>query len=270
MRELIDAFMAENKIKYYGVLDYADCTVTAERIMKREGFVPMSVIVYLLPYYAGEAENLSVYAASLDYHKKLGEIGEGLIARLKATRPDLGAKSYGDHSPIDEVTAAASLGLGVLGEHTLLINPEYGSYVFIGDVITDIPPEELGAEKPSERERCISCGACAKVCPSGILRGECDACLSGITQRKGELTEDEIAMMMRVGTVWGCDECQRVCPMNKGARPTELDYFYEDRITRLDKEALDGMTDEELKGRAFGWRGRGVLLRNLAYLYPEE
>ena len=117
-----------------------------------------------------------------------------------------------------------------------------------------------------DADTCISCGACRRACPTGCLRGEGESCLSAITQRKGELTEEEAEMMRKFNTVWGCDLCQSSCPHNIKPKVTPLRFFHEDRITRLTRERLDGMSKEEFNARAFAWRGRKTVERNLAIL----
>jgi epoxyqueuosine reductase len=201
--ELIKKVLNEHAIEYFAVLSYSDLRETSTRIRERSGFDPKTAIIYLLPYYGGECSNLSGYAASRDYHIAIKEIGESLIASLKERFPHCNARSFGDHSPIDERHAAAIGGLGIMGDNALLINEKYGSYVFIGDVVTDIPPEQLGTVTPLEPRACMHCSACKDVCPTGILRGECCTCLSAITQRKGELTTDEAELMRKFNTVWG-------------------------------------------------------------------
>lgn len=250
-------------IEYFAVLSYTDCIETEKRIMDRESFAPKSVIVYLIPYYSGETVNLSRYAASLDYHLLLDEINSGLSSVIKEHFPNASMRGYGDHSPIHERHAALIAGLGIAGENGLIINEKYGSYVFIGDMVTDIEPHLLGAISPYEIKRCIGCGKCRDGCPTGILRGEGQDCLSAITQRKGELGDDEIILMRRFNTVWGCDECQMVCPYNLNAKLTPIEFFYRDRISYLSREVLDNMTDEQFSLRAFAWRKRKTIERNL-------
>ena len=253
-------------IEYFSVLDYRDCVEYAPRIMKRESFTPRSVIMYLLPYYTGECGNISRYAASLDYHIAISEVNSRIAEYLSSTFPDASYRGYGDHSPIDERHAALVSGLGILGLSGLLINEKYGTYVFIGDVITDIEPELIGAVRPREITKCNGCGACLAACPTGILREESCDCLSAITQRKGSLTPDEEALMRRYNTAWGCDECQCVCPYNGSPVPTPMEFFHRERLASLDRGILDGMDDETFSRRAFAWRGRAVLERNLAVL----
>lgn len=270
MKDKLKKYFSRVGVEYFATLAYSDCRVTGERIIGREGFEPKSVIVYLVPYYTGKTENLSVYAASLDYHLILGEIGEGVIRTLSEDYPNAKMKSYGDHSPIDERSAALISGLGIIGDNGLLINEKYGSYIFIGDVVTDIPPECLSSTPPMEVKRCRSCGTCTAACPTGILRGEGDDCLSAITQRKGELADCEVALMKKYNTVWGCDVCQSVCPYNASAALTPIEFFYIDRIPSLTRDILDSMSDEEFARRAFAWRKRKTIERNLDLLYGEN
>ncbi len=266
LKEMVKEYLASVGIEYFSVLKYSDCRQTNGRIIERENFEPKSIIIYLLPYYAGESENLSIYSSSLDYHIKIKEINDGLSAKIKEICPSAGIRGYGDHSPIDERHAALIGGLGIAGDNGLIINEKYGSYVFIGDIVTDIDPDLLLASEPTEIKRCIGCGDCKRACPTGILRGEGDDCLSAITQRKGELTEAECQLMRKYNTLWGCDLCQNSCPYNQNPQKTPVKFFHEDRIPRLTREILDSMSDEEFSRRAFAWRKRKTVERNLDIL----
>lgn len=265
--DFLEKFFAKEKIEYYSVLAYSDCRESSPGIIKRENFTPKSVVIFLIPYYAGETENLSRYSAALDYHLFIRGINERLTDEIKAAFPTARVKGYGDHSPIDERKAALVGGLGILGKNGLLINEKYGSYVFIADLVTDIPPEELGAIAPLPVSTCSGCGACLAACPTGILRAEGEDCLSAITQKKGELSEAEAELMRKYNTAWGCDLCQSSCPHNANPVPTPLGFFHESRVELLTKAALDSMTDEEFSLRAFAWRGRKTVERNLDILF---
>ena len=267
---LIKSLFSELSIEYYSVLDYKDVRQTGEHIMRRAGFEPRSVIVYLIPYYGGECKNISRYAASLDYHIAARELGTKIIDGLKREFPKMQGAAFGDHSPIDERHAALISGLGIIGDNGLIITEKYGSYVFIGDVVTDIPPEALCAVFPKEIKRCESCGKCKSACPTGILRSEGEDCLSAITQRKGELSKSEAELMRKYNTAWGCDICQQVCPHNREPEITPIEFFLKDRITELSAESLSSLTDDALKKRAFGWRGRAVLERNVEILKDKK
>lgn len=264
---MLNEIFENDGIEYFSVVDYNECKSINPRLEAKMSFVPKSVIVFLLPYYSGECENISRYAASLDYHIIIGEITSRIIEKLKKTYPVSSFVGFGDHSPIDERDCALKGRLGFIGDNGLIINEKYGSYVFLGDIICDIPKEELLAgfqltEKAIARE-CCHCGECRKACPTGILRGEGSDCLSAITQRKGTLNSEEIDLMRKYNTVWGCDICQSNCPYNKNPRKTPIEIFYRDRIQRLDMSLLNAMSDDEFKRRAFAWRGREVVERNI-------
>lgn len=266
----IDEFFEAEKIEYYSVLSYSDCKVIRDDIMAREDFVPRSVIVFLIPYYSGEAVNISRYAAAKDYHLFVRKITDKLSAFLKECYPASKSKGYGDHSPIDERHAALIGGLGVLGENQLLINEKYGSYVFIAELITDIDPCELSADTPKKIKSCESCGKCSRACPTGKLCGNAAVCLSEITQKKGELSASEAELMRKINTVWGCDECQTVCPHNENPKITPISFFQEDVICELTEELLLSMDKKAFSERAFSWRGRKTVERNLKILANEK
>ena len=266
---MLKDFFSREGIEYFAVLDYKNCIEISSPIIEREDFSPRSVILFLLPYYTGETENISRYAASLDYHLAIREVGELLQCHLHSIYPSARMKIFGDHSPIAERHAALIGGLGIAGDSGLLINEKYGTYVFIGDMITDIPAQELGETPLCPITPCHHCGACRKACPTGILRGEGEDCLSAITQKKGDLTEKEQSLMTKHNTAWGCDLCQTSCPYNRNPKKTPLEFFYRDRIDRLDRSTLDGMSKDDFKKRAFAWRGRKTVERNLSILYPE-
>ncbi len=270
MKEKLNEFFEKLNIEYFGVLKYSDCQQISERIISRAGFVPKSVILYLVPYYTGDTDNISRYASSLDYHIVLREINEKLERYLSAEFKNSVFKGYGDHSPIDERRAALDLGLGILGESGLLLNEKYGSYIFIGDLVTDIDPEILGAVTPMPMLKCEGCGLCKKACPTGILRDGGGECLSWITQKKGELSKEEQLLMQKYNTAWGCDICQSACPHNKNPKKTPMEFFYRDRIERLTRNIVDAMDKESFEKRAFAWRGRKTVERNIEILEKQE
>jgi epoxyqueuosine reductase len=267
---MLKDFFAREAIEYFAVLDYKNCIEISAPIIEREDFTPKSVILFLMPYYTGETENISRYAASLDYHLAIREVGERLRGHLMTKFPFAKMKIFGDHSPIAERHAALISGLGIAGDSGLLINEKYGTYVFIGDMITDISADALGETPLASISLCHHCGACKRACPTGILCGEGNDCLSAITQKKGELCEEERSLMKKYNTAWGCDLCQTSCPYNRNPIKTPLEFFYRDRINRLDRPTLDAMTKEDFKKRAFAWRGRKTVERNLAILDGEE
>ena len=262
-------FEAEN-IEYFAFIPYSECRVSSPGIVAKCEFVPKCAIVYLLPYYTGETVNISRYCASLDYHVAIREIGGRIINALKQRFPTASFASFGDHSPIDERHAALIAGIGILGDNGLIINEKYGSYVFIADILTDLPPDAFGEFRICDAKKCEGCGACKAACPTAILRAEGKDCLSAVTQRKGELSESEKALMRKYNTAWGCDVCQSVCPHNSRPVLTPIEFFYRDRIVALTPELISNMNREEFSARAFSWRGRATVERNLSVLFSER
>lgn len=273
----LDAVFASEGITQYAAIPFSACRVTLPRLLERDpDFIPRTVLLYLVPYYAGPTENLSLYAASRDYHLFFRSFGEKLVGYLQTVFPDGGFRSYGDHSPIAECDAAAKAGLGVIGRNGLLINPKYASLVFIGDVVTDVPPEDFPACRDAQAvSYCENCGACAAACPTGILAGKGALCLSAVTQKKGDLTPEETELILSHGSAWGCDLCQTSCPhvrraIKSGDALTPVDFFKADRTPRLTYDRIAAMPDDEFNSRAYAWRGRKTLLRNLALLEGRE
>lgn len=225
-----------------------------------------SVIVYLFPYYLGEKYyeglNISKYAVPEDYHIMASAYLNSAAQSLKHEHPEYTFECFCDNSPLNEVKAAVLAGLGVKGENSLLINEEYGSFCFIGEIVTDMP---LKANDYKARE-CLKCMKCKALCPvNAIIEGKVQkkSCLSDITQRKGELTSEEKEIIARCGTAWGCDVCQDVCPMNKGIKVTPLKEFY---LTAKAHRA----PGESIENSAFSWRGEKVINRNLEILYCQD
>ncbi len=253
-------------IECFGALSIADVAVIRAPLLEKEDFSARSVLLFLVPYYAGEAVNLSRYAAAKDYHLFMKALFLRIIDGIREKYPAVRAKGFADHSPIDERTAAMRAGLGVLGDNGLLIHEKYGSYVFIGEIFTDLLPEELFAKPARQMRTCEHCGLCKSLCPTGILRGESELCLSAITQKKGDLSDMEIGLIRKYNTAWGCDECQRSCPHNRSPLPSPIPFFHEDRIPWLTKEILGAMGKNAFSERAFAWRGRKTVERNLDIL----
>ena len=220
--------------------------------------VLIAAFPYLLPPALYEGRNLSRYAAVTDYHAVALARLETACVNLRALYPGASFAAFADNSPIPEVGAACAAGLGRRGDNGLLITEAYGSYVFLGEIVTDLP---LPGEAQPVRG-CLHCGRCAAACPAqsispqGVDRARC---LSAVTQRKGALTPEEAALLRACGCAWGCDICQEVCPLNRDAAVAPLPEF-------LEAPCAAAAPGCDLTGRAFAWRGRAVIERNLAIL----
>ena len=204
---------------------------------------------------------VSLYARGADYHQVLRQRLESVAAELSRRYPGCRFDFYADVSPFPEVYAAALAGLGKLGKNGLLIVPGAGSYVFLGFLATDAElPETVGEIVP-----CVGCGACKKACPGGALGETLDQnrCLSAITQMRGELTEEQTALVKQGGMLWGCDRCQLVCPENQGRTVPPLPEFLPlPDPTAEDLQLSDRAFRKAFAGRAFTWRGVQPLRRN--------
>lgn len=225
-----------------------------------------SVLVCLFPYYTGEhtERNISRYAMVTDYHMIAGEYLKRFCEALREVFPQNQFEPFTDNSPIREVSAAFHAGLGRRGKNGLILHPKYGSYVFIGEVVTDLV---LKPDQPLNPGECIGCGKCQNVCPQGALQSDGSVCLercrSHITQKKSELTDWEIGQIQDGRLIWGCDICNDVCPMNQEAKVlTPVPEFLESAVAVLDAQIAERL----LKTRAYNYRGKKTILRNIQLL----
>lgn len=209
-----------------------------------------SIIMAAFPYKVVEQkpQNISRYAAIKDYHIVVKDLLEKAKAKLDATFPDNKFEIFLDNSPIPEVAAANHCGLGVLGKNGLLINKKYGSYVFLGEIVTDL---EIEADKGGEK--CLDCGRCISLCPTNMCK---ENCLSSVNQQKKALNDTQIEQIRQSGCVWGCDICSEVCPLNKNAELTYIEEFLNSYRERY-------VSGEDTNERAYMWRGKEVIERNI-------
>ncbi len=268
-REHILNILQNEAITECGVLPLSSCQIVNPRLFDRIPFKAQSAILFLIPYYTGKGENLSAYAVSEDYHFYTKGLFERICPLLEKAYEGESFCGFSDHSPIDERDAVLRAGLAMKGDHRLLIHDVYGSFFFVGELFTTMSAESLGYDGDREVRECLHCGACQKACPTGTLRSADRVCLSALTQKKGTLSEEEREIIRRNGTAWGCDACQNVCPYNKG-KITPISFFHRERILHLDREKILSMDEDAFSRRAFAWRGKQTVLRNLDILAEGE
>lgn len=180
-----------------------------------------SVIVVGMNYYPGDHEDneglVARYAWGDDYHELMGERLEKLAGKISGE-----SKWYVDTGAIFERYFAVKAGLGFIGKNTCLITKDFGSWVFLGVILTTA---ELEPDEPMAGVSCGDCRKCVEACPTGALSEgciDCRKCVSYLTiEKKGDFTPEEAAMVSCQGFRFGCDACQEVCPHNKRAKKTE-------------------------------------------------
>jgi epoxyqueuosine reductase len=172
----------------------------------------------------GSAAYVSRYALGRDYHKVLRARLQKLCDRIAGAVGPFGHRVFTDSAPVLEKALARNAGLGWIGKHTNLIDSQAGSYFFLGEIYLDLG---LPVDEPASAH-CGTCSACLPACPTGAIvapyRLDARRCISYLTiELKGAIpTEFRRAIGNRI---YGCDDCQLVCPWNKFARPTgEKDF----------------------------------------------
>lgn len=228
-----------------------------------------SIIVCAFPYHIDDEKesNLSRYCRGLDYHIVAKELLQKVCDYLDENIEGFEYKIFVDNGPLVDRELAYLSGIGYFGINNNIITDKYGSYVFIGYIINNY---EFSLDKPLDKE-CMKCGKCVKYCPGNALLGNYDMnprkCLSYITQKKEELSLEEVRVIKSSGKIFGCDICQEVCPHNKNIKETHIEEFMKDLILNLDYEEIDEISNKEFKrrygNRAFSWRGKKIIKRNI-------
>ncbi len=192
------------------------------------------------------------YALGRDYHKTLRQRLERLATRIAEAGQEHGYRVFVDSAPVMEKPLAQSAGLGWIGKHTNLINRGAGSWFLLGEIYTDLP---LPADEPAT-DHCGSCHACLDVCPTGAIIApyvlDARRCISYFTiESRGPIPE---AFRKPMGNrIFGCDDCQLVCPWNKFARPgTEPDFAPRHGLDAEQLPALFAWTETEWSDRTTG------------------
>ncbi len=209
---------------------------------------------------------LSRYCRGLDYHHILKDRIQQLAAWLETRAPGHRHVAYVDTGPPLERAVAERAGIGKFGKHTNLITREYGTWVFLGELLTTLP---LPPDEP-QVPACGACTLCIDACPTGALtewRLDANRCLSYITQMKGIIPAEYREVMGN--RLFGCDDCQDACPYNRRARPSrhpefaplpELDGGHPDLLKLM--AMTKGDFRRWFEPTAAGWRGKTTIQRN--------
>jgi len=181
------------------------------------------------------------YALGRDYHKLMRARLQKLADRIETEIGPFGYRAFADSAPVLEKALARNAGLGWIGKHTLLLDRDAGSWFFLGELYTDLP---LPVDAPST-EHCGTCTRCIEVCPTQAITGprQLDArrCIAYLTIELKEAIPEDLRPLIG-NRIFGCDDCQLVCPWNKFAQPTREEDF-------APRHGLDGAKLTEL----FAW-----------------
>ena len=188
---------------------------------------------------------ISHYARGRDYHKLIRKRLETLARKITTKTYRHGYRAFTDSAPILERALAEKAGIGWIGKNTMLINKSAGSWFFLGELFTDIP---LPIDEPTT-SNCGSCSACIEACPTNAFVGpnilDATRCISYLTiESRGAIPEQ---FRNAIGNrIFGCDDCQLVCPWNKFSKPTtEKDFSPRYKMDNIELIDLFTWTEEE-------------------------
>ena len=211
---------------------------------------------------------MSVYARGRDYHKVMRSRLQTLSEKIAAQVEQLGHRVFTDSAPVLEAELAARSGQGWRGKHTLLLNREAGSMFFLGEIYVDLA---LPASDPVT-PHCGSCSACIDVCPTQAIiaphRLDARRCISYLTIEHAGPIPLELRPLIG-NRIYGCDDCQLICPWNKFAQRSALPDFDERAgLTGQQLVTLFDWTEEEFlritEGSPIRRIGHERWLRNVA------
>ena len=220
----------------------------------------------------GRLPFFSKYTRGRDYHEVVGEYLKKICSYIEG----LGGKAiyFVDSNSLPERHIAMEAGIGFIGKNNTLITEKYGSYVFLGEIITDLDLEVDEAMQIGKGSfgSCEGCNLCERACPTKCLKGKDsnpNECLSYITQKK-HIEEEWLNKLG--GRLFGCDTCQDVCPFNKQVKFSLLEEFKPlDFMTNLDVNELIDLDNESFKKKykctSCGWRGKNIIIRNAMIHY---
>lgn len=204
-------------------------------------------------------------AWGLDYHDVLKEKLKAIGMYIKSLIPQTEYICMTDTGTLSDHAIAERAGIGWIGKNSLLITPEYGSYVYLGELITNIKFPE---DKPIQNQ-CGECTKCIDYCPNGAIvkpvQVNSNKCISYLTQSKDLQVGEQYELLGN--RLYGCDTCQQVCPKNKGINYThQYEFIPNSELAKPLLKPLLSISNKEFKnswGRtAAAWRGKKIIQRN--------
>ncbi|MEW8626085.1 MAG: tRNA epoxyqueuosine(34) reductase QueG [Candidatus Thiodiazotropha sp.] len=252
------AYMARHGTKRSRPAELESGTVRV--ISVRMDYLPESMEDLQLTLDDPEKAFISRYALGRDYHKVLRNRLKKLQQLIQQAMPESRNRLYVDSAPVLEKPLAEKAGLGWIGKHTNLINKQSGSWFFLGEIYTTIP---LPIDRPAS-DHCGRCQACLEICPTQAITApyQLDArrCISYLTiELKGSIPESFRAAMGN--RIYGCDDCQQVCPWNRFAHVTDEQDF----LARHHLDSGGLITFFEWDEATFLNRTEGSAIRRIGY-----
>jgi len=216
----------------------------------------------------GERAYVARYALGRDYHKLMRQRLQRLADLVAAEIGPFGFRVFVDSAPVLERALARNAGLGWIGKHTCLVDKDGGSWFFLGEIYLDLP---LPIDAPASNH-CGTCSRCIEVCPTGAItapyRLDARRCISYLTiEHEGAI---DLELRPLIGNrIFGCDDCQLVCPWNKFARRSdEPDFRARNDLDNATLAGLFAWTEDEFlqrtEGSAIRRSGYSRWLRNIA------
>lgn len=216
----------------------------------------------------GERAYVARYALGRDYHKLMRQRLQKLADRIAEEIGPFGHRVFVDSAPVLERALARNAGLGWIGKHTCLIDKDGGSWFFLGEVYVDLP---LPVDVPASAH-CGTCARCIEICPTRAItaphRLDARRCIAYLTIEHEGAIDEELRPLIG-NRIFGCDDCQLVCPWNKFAKRTdEPDFRARNDLDRASLVELFAWSEEEFlqrsEGSAIRRSGYERWLRNIA------
>ncbi|MDC0535334.1 tRNA epoxyqueuosine(34) reductase QueG [Francisellaceae bacterium] len=214
---------------------------------------------------------ISQYAVGRDYHKVVKKKLSKIVKYIETMKPNFQSRIFTDSAPVLEKPLAEKAGIGYIGKNSMLISPEHGSFFFLGVIFTNqLLPENYHPHRTPDL--CKGCTACIKICPTGAIDHnkmiDARKCISYLTiENKGPIP---IEYRKAIGTrIYGCDDCQLICPWNKHSNITDDDDFFRRTIFKESNliDLFQWSEDDFLKhteGSAIRRIGHTNWIRNIA------
>lgn len=272
--ELKNRLRRQQQLNYQSGFEESDIELRTEPLKLLDGVESIIAIALAYPSRMQDApqgkkgERRGIFCRAswgVDYHTAVRERLQLIESWLQERVPNVLVKSMVDTGELVDRAVAERAGIGWSGKNCSIITPEFGSYVYLGEIMTNIP---FAPDTPMEDE-CGDCNLCINVCPTGaiVAPGQLNSqrCIAFLTQTKGFLPDE---FRSKIGNrLYGCDTCQTVCPKNKG----KLNWIHEEfkpnpEIAKPLLQPLLSISNKEFKaiyGHVSGsWRGKKPIQRN--------